>query len=178
MLPLLLILFVLKLLYLPSFSLNLGQLDDFPMRTLGDGAYSTSRGDRLIVRSQEIKSEEAARELVADSAAAIDGLYRKRVNPYQGKISAEIECSLKEALPVMKREEGSFGIKLTYQLMANELYVYGVCDPKDFAYRSFLVILYCREEQELFRIRYFADKNAEPGELASLAGEVSCRRYY
>jgi hypothetical protein len=174
MLPLLAFYLVFRLFYLPSFGLELGALGNFPLRNLGDGSYATADGGRLSLKWQEVAGEESAKALVADSRMLIDGLYGKRVNPYRGMISAEIVCSEKEAIPVVANEAGDFGIKVTYRLMANEARLYGVCDPKDFAHRSFFVVLYCRKQQRLFRVKYFGKLEMKETELAALAHGVKC----
>jgi len=108
----------------------------------------------------DIDPEKAA-SLFKNKSLLIKGLYSIQATPYTGTITKEAGCfteiNLEQAIKETKNQ-----ISLQFDLKATERLVLGVCIEEQNVYRNQTLMIYCKNINTFYELKYFYPKNEQP----------------
>lgn len=124
--------------------------------------FESSLKDHHLIAEvmNDIDPDEASR-LFKNKSQMIKGLYSIQATPYTGSITKEAGCieDLQIDPPLLENKIQS---SLLFNLKATERMILGVCIEEQNVYRSQTLMLYCKNANTFYEIKYFYPKILKP----------------
>lgn len=125
-----------------------------PANTVG---LRSDQNEVLRIKTETIGKPEEARKIIDQKSNEIKMMFAPQQVPYQGVISKDINCT--QAVEVNNKIlETDKEISLIANMTATDRLIYGSCIADQEIYKSQLLMLYCKSNQNFYEIKYFYDK--------------------
>ena len=121
-------------------------------------ALRNDQDEVLRIKTESISKAEEAQKIIDQKSNEIKMMFAPQQVPYQGVISKDINCT--QAVEVNNKIlETDKEISLIINLTATDRFIYGSCIAEQEIYKSQLLMLYCKANQNFYEIKYFYDKS-------------------
>jgi len=118
------------------------------------------KGHYLISEMMVDIDPDKAASLFKNKSLMIKGLYSIQATPYSGTITKEAGCfadiNLEQGMKETKNQ-----ISLQFDLKATERLVLGVCIEEQNVYRNQTLMIYCKNINTFYELKYFYPKNEQ-----------------
>ena len=128
----------------------------------------------LSINSRQLDSTGHANKILKDKRFLIESLFKEQPHPYPGIVSNRKECP-KEFQPIILEKAYGDSWMFSYQMFANDRFVYGGCTKEANFFNSVYVFLYCSSKNVLYEFKYFTPMENPSADLVKLIESVRCK---
>lgn len=119
------------------------------------------KGHFLISEMMVDVDPDTATKLFKSKTQMIRGLYAVQATPYTGAITKEAGCDPEINIdPVVQDKKNQTVVQ--FDLKATERFVLGVCAEEQNVYRNQTLLIYCKNINTFYDLRYYYPKNEKP----------------
>lgn len=119
------------------------------------------KGHYLISEMMVDVDSDTASKLFKSKSQMIRGLYAVQATPYSGTITKEAGCDPEINIEPSILEKKNQTI-VQFDLKATERFVLGVCAEDQNVYRNQTLLIYCKNINTFYDLRYYYPKNEKP----------------
>jgi arylsulfatase A-like enzyme len=130
--------------------------------------------EHLKIEVAENVTPDLAHQIINGELFQIKSVFAKSFSPYPEQLSREIECS-KDLMPTY--DEAKTGDERRPYLLtfSNERFGIGICSKDLISFRYLMGWIYCPQEKELYKIRYYIPKDQNDKILIELFTTLTCQ---
>lgn len=138
----------------------------------GKDIYTFEKGARRL-KIEVIKNlqAETAQSEIDKENTQIRALFKNTFSPYPEELTHQIECPDK-FMPVYYKSKKMRQHLITY---SNKRLGIGICSEDLIQYRYLVGWIYCSQNKELHKIRYYVPQNTSDRELTDFFNELACK---
>lgn len=119
------------------------------------------KGHYMISEMMVDVDPDTAAKLFKNKALMIKGLYSVQATPYTGTITKEASCMVDINIdPILQEKKNQ--TELQFDLKATERMVLGVCIEEQNVYRNQTLLIYCKNINTFYDLRYYYPKSEKP----------------
>jgi hypothetical protein len=137
--------------------------------------YTLAAKERTLkVEAIREVDKEAAEALLNDGIMGLEALYANALSPYPGDISNKVVADPRFRPEFVRKTIGQTTYSY-YLLFANERMGYGAATTDTVKFKSLLGWLYCEQNKEFYKVRYFVPLETKAQEIEALFLSLGCR---